>query len=229
MSNADALYTLALAIHLKKEAAVSSACIYVVRHGKTALNAGQNSEDRIRGWVDVPLDQSGLRQAEHDGEILKGLGIKEIHSSDLSRAETTASIIAERLGIDAVHASKNFRPWNLGELQGKASKDAQPVLQAYVKEGHKTVPEGECFLDFAYRFLPAFKKLLHRSEILGKPLLLCTHYRGVKLLEAWIAGKNDDIDLPTFFKDDVQTGEIFRLEGDGKGGWKMHPISGAKE
>ena len=65
--------------------------IYLVRHGQTAWN----KEEIFRGRTDVPLDETGLKQAELAGEYFKGMEIHGIYSSSLSRAWETAQKIAE--------------------------------------------------------------------------------------------------------------------------------------
>src|SRR4030042_3488646 len=64
--------------------------IYLIRHGQTAWNR----EEIFRGRTDVPLDQTGLRQAELAGEYFKGKEIHAIYSSPLARAWQTAQKIA---------------------------------------------------------------------------------------------------------------------------------------
>ena len=65
--------------------------IYLVRHGQTAWN----KEEIFRGRTDVPLDETGLKQAELVGQYFKGIEIHGVFSSSLSRAWQTAEKIAE--------------------------------------------------------------------------------------------------------------------------------------
>jgi broad specificity phosphatase PhoE len=65
--------------------------IYLVRHGQTAWN----KEEIFRGRTDVPLDETGLKQAELAGQYFKSMEIHAIYSSPLSRAWQTAQKIAQ--------------------------------------------------------------------------------------------------------------------------------------
>ena len=47
--------------------------LILVRHGRTPLNAPGNDE-RLRGWLDIPLDEHGLEEAEEAGERLRDCG-----------------------------------------------------------------------------------------------------------------------------------------------------------
>src|SRR4030067_832999 len=64
--------------------------IYLVRHGQTAWNKGEI----FRGRTDIPLDETGLREAEGAGEYLKEIRVMTIYSSPLTRARQTAEKIA---------------------------------------------------------------------------------------------------------------------------------------
>jgi len=64
----------------------------IVRHGQTSYN----KKKIIQGQLDVPLDEIGIQQANAAGVELKEECFDCIYSSDLSRAMTTASKIAEQ-------------------------------------------------------------------------------------------------------------------------------------
>ena len=64
--------------------------IILVRHGQTAWTA----DNRIQGWLDIKLNEKGLKQAKIIAKALKRKKIDAIYSSELSRAYETARIIA---------------------------------------------------------------------------------------------------------------------------------------
>lgn len=74
--------------------------VYLVRHGRTALNA----EGRFQGGLDEPLDPEGLRQAGRIGDRLTAMFGRQQRSriglwtSPLVRASQTMEVIADRLG-----------------------------------------------------------------------------------------------------------------------------------
>ncbi|UOE25463.1 histidine phosphatase family protein [Agromyces soli] len=71
--------------------------IALVRHGETDWNR----ERRIQGLTDIPLNDTGRRQAAEAAEALRTESWDAIYASPLSRAAETASIMAERLGLAA--------------------------------------------------------------------------------------------------------------------------------
>ncbi len=70
--------------------------IYLVRHGRTALNAA----GVLRGHLDPELDAVGLNQASALGEVLGRLELRLVVSSPLQRAVETASAVACRAGLE---------------------------------------------------------------------------------------------------------------------------------
>jgi len=101
-------------------------------HGATKYNnSTDESADRIRGWMDIPLSKEGIEEADKLADGLKGSGIKKIYSSDLSRAEETAEAIAESLQINYV-PTMNLRPWNLGKFAGQSTKLVRALSSSQV-------------------------------------------------------------------------------------------------
>jgi phosphoserine phosphatase len=64
--------------------------LILVRHGMTEWNA----QHRYQGQSDVPLNDTGHRQAAALAQRLEGVDISAIYSSDLQRARQTAAEIA---------------------------------------------------------------------------------------------------------------------------------------
>jgi probable phosphoglycerate mutase len=69
--------------------------LVLVRHGETAWNA----EHRVQGQFDVPLNETGRRQAEAAAAVLTRERFAAIWSSDLARARETAAPAAAALGL----------------------------------------------------------------------------------------------------------------------------------
>jgi probable phosphoglycerate mutase len=118
--------------------------LILVRHGKTVLNS-LDSEERLRGWMDVPLDEQGLREAEETAQRLAQHPVEHIYSSDLYRARQTAEA-AVRMTLAPVEHTSDLRPWNLGTLAGQRVKDILPILKQLELDPELPAPGGEsCF------------------------------------------------------------------------------------
>ena len=63
--------------------------IYLLRHGQTAWNADNN---RYCGRTDIPLTETGIRQAASVNRQLKEVPFDGVYSSPLQRASLTAEI-----------------------------------------------------------------------------------------------------------------------------------------
>ncbi len=105
--------------------------LVLLRHGQSDWNA----KNLFTGWVDVPLSEKGVAEAEAGGRMLaeEGLLPDIVHTSLLRRAITTAN-----LALDAAdrHWIPVKRDWRLNErhygaLQGK---DKKQTLQTYGEE-----------------------------------------------------------------------------------------------
>lgn len=176
--------------------------IYIVRHGETQLN----HEEKIRGWINVDLDENGLKQAHELGKELKGKDIQGIFTSDLNRARETARIISDETGVPIILTSKDFRPWHLGIYEGESSKDSLSELQDLIKNRpNEKVPQGESFNDFKNRFLGAINELIKKYD--GNYIIVA-HHRNERLVSAWIkAGRdNDNVDVNEMMKKGIEPG-----------------------
>jgi probable phosphoglycerate mutase len=76
--------------------------LYVVRHGETSWN----SERRLQGTLDVPLNGTGLAQAHALARYFKDRRLSRVLTSPLSRATATAAMIAEAAHCQLEHAGE---------------------------------------------------------------------------------------------------------------------------
>jgi broad specificity phosphatase PhoE len=69
-----------------------------VRHGETDWNR----QPRFRGHVDVPLNRTGMRQAERVGRRLAGVTLDAVYASPLGRTMRTAGAIARHHDLPVI-------------------------------------------------------------------------------------------------------------------------------
>ena len=130
---------------------MSTVRLYLVRHGRTALNA----EGRLRGLANPPLDPVGEAEAATAGDALTGRGIGTLFCSPLARAVRTAAIIGARVGCDAVadprFTDRDYGPWT-GRLRSEViaefgSVDAAPGVESSAHVLERVLPALEAVLD----------------------------------------------------------------------------------
>lgn len=159
-----------------------SVTLYLGRHGETKLN----SEDKLRGWMDVPLNPVGVAEAEAMGVAMSTTAIDRVYSSDLDRADHTAQIVAKHHGLKQI-ARQWFRPLNYGDLTGKKLSEIQHKLDE-LNEIWKTNPDyeapgGESFTEFQDRNLGGLYSILKNAQD-GEEIMVVAHLRNCLLFHA---------------------------------------------
>ena len=85
--------------------------ILLARHGETDWNRN----GRVQGHTDIPLNATGIAQAQALAERLAGEPLAAVFASDLERARVTAAAVAARhelpVSIDPDLREKNFGSW----------------------------------------------------------------------------------------------------------------------
>lgn len=191
--------------------------VILVRHGHTKLNGSSGtSQDRIRGWKDVELDDRGRKDAEKASkELEKKYDIDCIYSSDLMRAIETAKI-ANVHGLP-IEARMELRPWNLGVFQGQETTKILEDLNNMIRHEEVVPKDGEAFSEFRERFLGCLMEIVEEAIEEDYETAVFTHFRDLKCADAWIAkGCPADlsIDPKVMMKDDFEPGALFELPLD---------------
>jgi broad specificity phosphatase PhoE len=184
--------------------------LILVRHGKTVLNSHDSSE-RLRGWMDVPLDEQGLREAEETAQRLSQYPVERIYSSDLYRARQTAEAIAKATAAPILPAS-DLRPWNVGSLAGQRVKDILPILRQLEVDPSLSAPEGEPFDQFCNRYLRKLQQLIEIANRSETCIVAVTHVRNLLCAPTLLRGGSRS-HIPVSGGPD--TGSLVWVERDG--------------
>ncbi len=147
--------------------------VYLVRHGQTAWN----KEEIFRGRTDVPLDDTGLREAALAGGYLKEKEISAIYSSPLSRARQTAEEIARfhPLKVQPLEGiiDMSFGSWEGRSLQEVRQTDGERFRQ-WKEEPHLLkIPGGETLEEVRIRSMAALEQVIRRHS--EKTIVLVSH------------------------------------------------------
>jgi len=147
--------------------------LILIRHGETDWNR----ELRFQGHIDVPLNDMGHEQARRLGLRLAGEPVQQLISSDLMRAQQTATPAARQLELEIL-TTVSLREQNFGVVEGMRADEIQTLhprawedwLQ--FREDH-AMPEGESPRQFHARIIEALGRIA--TEHPGQKLLVVTH------------------------------------------------------
>jgi broad specificity phosphatase PhoE len=138
-------------------------CIILVRHGQTEWNR----VERFRGRADVPLNETGLAQAEATGLRIHGeWQPSAVYSSPLSRAVRTAEAIAKHFDLP-VQIHPGMADIDYGKWQGLTPDDVRDRSPAalhawYHQPDQAIIPGGETLAQLRSRGMSAVNELYTR-------------------------------------------------------------------
>ncbi|MGI9452760.1 MAG: histidine phosphatase family protein, partial [Geminicoccaceae bacterium] len=125
---------------------------YFLRHGQT-----EHNKRRIcQGHTDVPLNETGLAQADSAAGVLVKIRPVAVRASDLMRVRQTAAPLAEQLRLD-VRTDSRLRERSFGIYENQSIK------------GHLWSfdhPSIETLEDFVDRSLEGFDWALQQDDVL---------------------------------------------------------------
>jgi probable phosphoglycerate mutase len=184
---------------------VTPTTIYLVRHGRTSLNA----QGRFRGRQDLPLDDRGFVEASEAASRLAGAGVRAVYTGPLLRSLQTAEVIAWASGvelfveqglIDLDHGVWTGLTW---EEAGRAEPEA---LSRFREEPrHAAAPGGESMPEVESRTLVALTWIAEHHG--GEAAAAVSHEVPIRLVIAGLA----EIQGPAFWDVQLPTGSVTTL------------------
>jgi len=148
--------------------------IILVRHGQTEWNR----IERFRGRADIPLNETGLTQAEVTGRrIAAEWRPMAVYSSPLLRAGKTAEAIAWHFDLP-VQIHKGLTDIDYGQWQGltpdEARKGWPEVVEAWYNAPHTAhIPGGETLAALRARAMRTVNELASLHE--DQTIVLVSH------------------------------------------------------
>jgi alpha-ribazole phosphatase len=135
--------------------------ILFIRHAETDM-AGT-----FCGHSDPELNERGYAQLPALIEQVRGRDIGAVYTSDLRRAQTTASAIADAFRVDC-HASSALREISFGDWEGLRWPEIERRDQAYAQRWlaeypNLPAPLGESFTRFEERVLCGVESLSRKK------------------------------------------------------------------
>ncbi|MFO0902575.1 MAG: histidine phosphatase family protein [Pirellulales bacterium] len=143
--------------------------IVLIRPGSTDFD----EQGRIKGTLDIPLNERGAGQVAQMIEQLSSLGIESLYSSPCQCAVQTAAAVAAALGIRSKTIDRlenlNHGLWH-GKLVDEV-RQCQPKVYRQLQEHPESVcpPEGESFSAARQRIAGALDKVRkkHSNKTIG--------------------------------------------------------------
>ena len=139
--------------------------VYLIRHGSVV---GAETR-RFIGHLDVPLSALGVRQMTALAGHLARVSLAAVYTSDLSRTQQSARILAEPHGLVTV-ALPELREFAMGEWEGLTAEEIRGLDTGAFATWMADVagyqfPGGESLTHLAARAWPAFERIVasHRG------------------------------------------------------------------
>jgi alpha-ribazole phosphatase len=153
--------------------------ILLVRHGITKLHTG----DRFWGKTDIALNNAGIKQAGQLRNRLSQEKLSAIYSSPLSRARSTAEIIAAGHKVE-VTPCEDICECNFGYIEGLTYEEIKKLYPALAKELSDgkavTFPGGETLEQLDRRVRSFLKRLIRHKP--GDTVLVVAHGGPIRLI-----------------------------------------------
>ena len=164
---------------------------FFLRHGETDWNLANRMQGQIQ---DIPLNETGIKQAENAAAFLTRHALDLIISSTLDRAVMTAQIIAEKTGLPIV-LDQRLIERNLGAAEGMTLAEVDATYPGTFfthdrdpqEASNSRQPDGcETREDLAKRASSTIFDLL--TQYAGQRIVIVTHGAWLRALVRRLTG-----------------------------------------
>lgn len=192
--------------------------LVLVRHGQSMWNL----ENKFTGWTDVPLSETGIKEAKEAGKVLKekGYTFDVAYTSVLKRANDTLDYILNELDEKDIPIYKSWRlnERHYGALQGlnkketadkygdeqvhiwRRSYDVKPPSLSDDDERYldmkgkysEYIPHTECLKDTIERVIPYWNDEIKKSLLENKKVIIAAHGNSLRGLIKYLDNISDD-------------------------------------
>lgn len=172
---------------------------FYLRHGETDWNL----RGLAQGRQDIPLNETGRRQARDAAASAIGLGIERIVTSPLGRAAETAWTVGDAIGIRP-EENPGLMECSWGGYEGQS-------LDPWFKEwlaGRMVIPGADILSEFVDRAALKIAEIVAEDD---RPTLIVAHgvvYRGIQKVLGW-----NQMTIPN--------GVILEHKPDAETGWRV--------
>ena len=147
--------------------------VYFIRHGTTESNIG----GRFQGKSDIPLGETGLKQAACLGERFASVPLDAVYTSPLKRARQTAEGVCARLPLQPI-LCEDLREIDGGVLEGRTNedniRDYPETMEAFRHNPSAFAPlQGESARQVHDRVMAAVRQIVQDNP--GKRIAIVSH------------------------------------------------------
>ncbi len=194
--------------------------IYLIRHGETEWN----KNGLCMGQLDIPLNTTGIMQAERLAQRLAKIKIDALYTSDLARAAQTAAIIASKHQIKPI-VTEELREIFLGPYQSLSTEEVRARFPgaylipqgAMAQQSAFREPEIENRTKLYARAIKIFDQIAARHP--QEEIVIVTHGGVMRCLLSYLLGKDSNHNDGIFYTTAVDCSNcsitLIRREADG--------------
>ena len=146
--------------------------IYFIRHGETDWN----TETRLQGRTDIPLNKNGRYVAELTRDALKDVPFDMAFTSPLGRARETAEIILQGRNVPIMDDERIIEI-SFGKYEGQTPLESDENRKTFFSAPEKYItPEGAESIEEVFAREGAFlRELFAKKEYKDSTILVSTH------------------------------------------------------
>ncbi|UOY92254.1 histidine phosphatase family protein [Ectobacillus sp. JY-23] len=174
--------------------------IYIVRHGQTDFNV----ERKMQGKNGLPLNETGVAQAEALRQELREIPFQYVFSSPQERAVQTAALITGK----TVQTDPRLDVFDLGEADGLPIDEVKRKGAMFDAEAYPSMEKPEAFAKRIFSFMREIEETYGHDV----PILIAGHRCTTGCMGAYFHGLPED-------------GNILRFSSD-NGRYKVYEFTG---
>ena len=185
--------------------------LILARHGQTDANVNH----QLQGQSNGQLNEIGRLEVERLGEALKNMHLDVIISSDLVRAQDTATAIAGHHSLPVI-STPLAREWNCGEWDGRPAEEfIEIVKNLTIPISQMRPPGGETLTEVQDRAREFVKEV--KEKYPEKTVVLCSHGDFLRMVISILENKSIE-EADSTYRMDNASYSMFELRD---GTWKM--------
>src|SRR5512146_343006 len=167
--------------------------LFLLRHAETTANAADPSEERVRGFLPLPITDEGRKETAGAAATLRALGLAHIFTDDLVRTRQTADLIATALDLP-LNIDNGCLPWDTGDFAGQLVDDVLPDIKRHIDNRDSTPPgSAQSYRAFLNLWNATLWHYLTSARISKDNWLLVTHSGNFYALEHILSGWTEPI------------------------------------